>query len=76
MSGAATPGLILLIVGFLVAVVGILLGLVGYVASIRTGDPYPVDPRRWLQFSVRWPYLLQYPLLLIGFGLMWLSGRM
>ena len=73
-----TPGaleLVLAIVGFLVAIAGMLLGLVGYAASIRRGDPYPGYPDRYLRFSIKWPYVLQFPLLLVGFGLMWLAGR-
>ncbi len=76
MDGSDTTEWVLAIAGFLIAVTGILLGLVSYISSMRTGDLYPGDPIRALRLSIRWPYVLQYPLLLVGFGLIWLSGRL
>lgn len=75
MDGSETTQWLLAIAGFLIAIAGILLGLVSHVASMRTGDLYPGDPTRALRLSIRWPYVLQYPLLLVGFGLIWFSGQ-
>ncbi len=76
MNGNETAEWVVAVAGFLIAIWGVLLGLVSHVASMRTGDLYPGDPIRALRLSIRWPYVLQYPLLLVGFGLIWLSGRL